>query len=93
MARTATASHRVPRLAVTLDEAARALGVSRRSIDRAVIEGRVRVVRLRSAGRPLVPVAELERLVNPPNPTAARPGGEAEAREEIADAGGDHWPE
>jgi len=63
MAPRATTRHTGPRLALGLDDAARALGISRRSIDRAVAEGRIRVVQLRPRGRRLVPIVELERVL------------------------------
>ncbi len=50
-----------PRLAVSVAEAAAALGVSRGGMYRHVQAGTVRSVKI--GGRRLVPVAELERLV------------------------------
>ncbi len=52
---------RLPRLLVTLDEAARTLGLSRKTLLRRVADSTVRAVRI---GRRLqVPISEIERLV------------------------------
>lgn len=54
----------VPRMLYTIDEAVEATGLSRRTLERCIADGRLRVVR--KFGRPMIPASELtEELERP----------------------------
>ncbi len=63
-----THSNTVPRTAYSLDEAARSLGLSRRTLYDLMDRGQLTTVKL--GKRRLVPAAELERLVSTQNQAA-----------------------
>jgi excisionase family DNA binding protein len=60
----------IERKAYTIDEAAQALGISRRTLERRIADGSIRVIR--KFGRPLIPAAELSGEEEAPSRHAGR---------------------
>ena len=67
---TPTATSAVPRVAYTIDEAAQALGISRRTLERRIADGTIRVNR--RFGPPLIPASELTAGTEEPPRRVAR---------------------